>query len=193
MKENETKLCKYCQSEIPKKAKVCPNCRKKVKGGILKWIIIVIVVIAVIAAAAGGNDKTSDTKTQTGSSESSDTKTETSNSEDDKIEYEKYDVKTLMDDLDKNALKAADKYKDQYVELTGVLGNIDSSGSYVCIDSDEENFYIINVQCFIQNDEQLEAIKELESGEAIVVKGKITDVGEALGYSLDLESIKKAK
>lgn len=193
MKENETKLCKHCQSEIPKKAKVCPNCRKKVKGGILKWIIIVIVVIAVIAAAAGRNDKTSDTKTQTGSSESSDTKTETSSSEDDKIEYEKYDVKTLMDDLDKNALKAADKYKDQYVELTGVLGTIDSSGSYVCIDSDEENFYIINVQCHIQNDEQLEAIKELESGEAIVVKGKITDVGEALGYSLDLESIKKAK
>lgn len=188
MKENETKLCKHCQSEIPKKAKVCPNCRKKVKGGILKWIIIVIVVIVVIGVAAGGNDKTSDTKTQTGSSEASEDK-----QQDAKIEYEKYDVKTLMDDLDKNALKAADKYKDQYVELTGVLGTIDSSGSYVCIDSAEENFYIINVQCYIQDDEQLEAIKKLESGEAIVVKGKITDVGEALGYSLDLESIKKAK
>ena len=25
----ETKLCKYCKSEIPYDAKVCPNCRKK--------------------------------------------------------------------------------------------------------------------------------------------------------------------
>ena len=25
----ETKLCKYCKSEIPYDAKVCPHCRKK--------------------------------------------------------------------------------------------------------------------------------------------------------------------
>lgn len=24
----ETKKCKYCKTEIPKDAKVCPNCRK---------------------------------------------------------------------------------------------------------------------------------------------------------------------
>ena len=29
--ENETKLCKHCKSEIPKAAKVCPNCRRKMK------------------------------------------------------------------------------------------------------------------------------------------------------------------
>ena len=32
--ENETKLCKHCKSEIPKGAKVCPNCRKKQGGTI---------------------------------------------------------------------------------------------------------------------------------------------------------------
>ena len=26
----ETKTCKYCQTEIPKKAKICPNCKKKI-------------------------------------------------------------------------------------------------------------------------------------------------------------------
>lgn len=50
----ETKLCKHCQTEIPYKAKVCPQCGKKVKGGKLKWIIIAIVVIVIIAAVAGG-------------------------------------------------------------------------------------------------------------------------------------------
>lgn len=53
--ENETKLCKHCQTEIPKKAKVCPNCRKK-QGGKLKWIIIAIVVIAIIGSVAGSGD-----------------------------------------------------------------------------------------------------------------------------------------
>lgn len=51
--EKETKVCKYCKSEIPKKAKVCPNCRKK-QGGIGKWIVIAVIVIIVIAAISGG-------------------------------------------------------------------------------------------------------------------------------------------
>lgn len=52
-KQLETKICKHCQSEIPKKAKVCPVCRKK-QGGKLKWIIIAVVAILIIAAMAGG-------------------------------------------------------------------------------------------------------------------------------------------
>ena len=53
--ENETKLCKHCKSEIPKAAKVCPNCRKK-QGGIGKWIVIGIIVIIFLAVAFGGGD-----------------------------------------------------------------------------------------------------------------------------------------
>lgn len=53
--ENETKLCKHCKSEIPKAAKVCPNCRKK-QGGIGKWIVIGIIVVIFLAVAFGGGD-----------------------------------------------------------------------------------------------------------------------------------------
>lgn len=61
-KQTETKICKHCQSEIPKKAKICPNCRKK-QSGKLKWIVIAILVIAVIGAAFGGDDTEQATKT----------------------------------------------------------------------------------------------------------------------------------
>lgn len=51
--KDEAKLCKYCKTEIPSGAKVCPNCRKK-QGGKMKWIIIIIVAIIVVAAIANG-------------------------------------------------------------------------------------------------------------------------------------------
>ena len=48
MKENnETKVCKYCQTEISKKAKVCPNCKRK-QGGIGCLGVILIVAFALI-------------------------------------------------------------------------------------------------------------------------------------------------
>lgn len=54
-----TKLCKHCKTEIPKDAKICPNCRKK-QGGIGKWIVIGIVVILLITIGKGGGDKKND-------------------------------------------------------------------------------------------------------------------------------------
>ena len=53
--EKGTKVCKYCKTEIPKDAKVCPNCRKK-QGGIGKWIVIAVIVVALIAAISGGGE-----------------------------------------------------------------------------------------------------------------------------------------
>ena len=50
------KKCKYCQTEIDSKAKICPNCRKK--QGMPKWAIflIVIVIIGIFAAASGSSE-----------------------------------------------------------------------------------------------------------------------------------------
>lgn len=60
----DTKLCKYCQTEISKKAKVCPNCRKKQKGGVFKWIAIVIVALMAVSCAASiGGDESEPKKT----------------------------------------------------------------------------------------------------------------------------------
>lgn len=62
--EQETKVCKHCKSEIPKKAKVCPNCRKK-QSSILKRILIALVVLFLIGCIfGGGDDSASDSNPQ---------------------------------------------------------------------------------------------------------------------------------
>ena len=62
--KKETKVCKHCQSEIPVKAKVCPNCRKKQGGvGCLGVVLIVLGVIIALSAfvsmMSGSKDKNS--------------------------------------------------------------------------------------------------------------------------------------
>lgn len=74
--QQETKTCKYCGTEIPKNAKVCPNCRKKQSHKVRNTILIIlgiIVVIGVIGAMFSGGGNTTTTKnsttTDTGTSE----------------------------------------------------------------------------------------------------------------------------
>lgn len=78
--ENETKLCKHCQTEIPKKAKVCPNCRKK-QGGIGKWIAIAVVVVIILCAAASGGKDEDKPKQISSASSDNNVSNETVNSE----------------------------------------------------------------------------------------------------------------
>lgn len=54
---NEIKQCKYCLTEIPKKAKICPNCKKK-QGGKLKWVIIGVVSLIMIGVVLENDDNT---------------------------------------------------------------------------------------------------------------------------------------
>ncbi len=186
-----TKLCKYCQTEIPYGAKVCPNCQRKLKGGKLKWIVIAIVAIAIIGAlAGGGGDDKKDSPAPT--TEAPATEAPTTEA---KVTYTKYQVTELFDDLGKNALKAQKKYEEQYVELVGYLGTIDSSGDYICLEAAEDDYdYMFqSVNCYIKSEDQQDTVMDLEKGDKIVVKGRITSVGEVLGYSLDIDSIRKAK
>ncbi len=105
------------------------------------------------------------------------------------IEYTAYTVTELSKDLDDNALKAADKYKGQYVELTGRLSVIDSDGKYISIADSEDEWALLGVQCYIKNDEQKQAVMDMSIGDEIVVKGKITNVGEVMSYTLDMTEV----
>lgn len=129
MSEEKTKKCKYCKTEIPADAKVCPQCRKKLKGGKLKWVVLIILVGAIIGAVAGESDSESDKSAATATSSEKKETTTKQKEEAAPIEYTTVSVNDMMSDLDSNAMGASGKYKGKYLEITGNLSNIDASGN----------------------------------------------------------------
>lgn len=198
IQENEIpkgmKKCKTCGKPVAKNAKICPNCGAKQKGGIGKIIIIVITVLILLGLLSGGkkDQKKDDTAEPTASVSTESEETVTAETEDaeEEIEYKEYSMTQLMTDLENNAAAANDTYKGQYVILTGKLSNIDAQGKYISIVDPEDDFAIKNCQCFINGNEEISnVVKTLSKGDIISVKGKIKDVGEVMGYSLDIEEI----
>ncbi len=64
------KKCKYCQSEIDSKAKICPNCKKKqgVPGCLIAIIVFIVLIIIVALSYSGSNsesEKTSNSSSKT--------------------------------------------------------------------------------------------------------------------------------
>ena len=172
--------CNSCGKEVADTAKSCPGCGAKVKKPIYKrvwfWVIIVFVVIGL---ASGGSGESSE------SSNSSNNSTE----KQEKIEYIKLDVDTLNDALENNAASAKETYNGKYVEVTGKLSTIDSDLAYISIVSTTDEWDFIGVHCEIKDSKTKDVVKTLSKDQTIVVRGKITDVGEVLGYYLDIIEI----
>lgn len=183
MSEEKTKKCKHCKMDIPKDAKICPHCRKKQKSGILKWVVLIL-IIGVVIGAVTGEDKSVDSTAKQTEATASDSQKQESES----IEYTSVSVNDMMDALNNNAMGASDKYKGKYLEITGKLTNIDAAGKYIDLMADGD-FEIIGVQCYIKNDDQKAKIASMSKGDTVTLKGKCTDVGEVLGYSLDIDEI----
>lgn len=104
-------------------------------------------------------------------------------------EYITVSVSTLVNELENNAAAAQKKYKNKYVKVTGKLGTIDSDGDYISIDDPADAFSITGVQCFINKNDKKQSnfVLNLRKGQTVTAYGKITDVGELLGYHLEVD------
>ncbi len=183
------KTCDICGAEMAANAKTCPSCGGKNKKPIYKkwwfWVLLVVVV----AAIAGGSGRSGGGQPSGG--DSSKAGSGAGKQQEEPVSYTHYDVTELFDALKKNALSAEKIYNGQYVEIEGYLGTIDSSGKYICVEAAPDNYdYLLDsVQCYIKSEDQTNRVMELAAGDPITVRGKITAVGEVLGYSLDIDSI----
>ena len=192
MSNNKMTTCKTCGKEMARSAKVCPSCGAKNKKPFFTrpWFIAIVALIIIGAIASGGKSESGNTtavadKTNSNNSEVKDNTAENTTIA---IEYVDYTVDDLMAQLEENALKASNDHKGENVRITGKLNNIDSSGKYISLVPNTD-FSIIVVQCYIKNDETKAKVAELSKDSLVTLTGKITDVGEVLGYSLNIDNI----
>ncbi len=183
--------CEKCGTEY--ESNFCPQCGsaeekpKKQKKPVVKkwwfWVLMALATIVTISVISGGGDESSSEGTGTTPTVSSPT--------DNEIVYEKVDLRTMMDELDDNALKAETKYQNKYIEVTGKISNFDSDGSYISIEpvnADAWNFD--NMMCYIKSDQQRQYLLNKSKGDTVTIKGKVKSIGEVLGYSVDIKEVK---
>ncbi len=152
------------------------------------WIIcLVIIVVLIVIVAASGGDEESASNSNDGAQA---TQNQESNNNNNTITYETVDLQKMLDDLDSNAMKAEQTYQNKYVQVTGKIYNFDSDGAYISIEpvnADEWNFD--TVMCYIKNDAQKQYLLNKSKGDTVTIKGKVTSIGEVLGYSIDIKEV----
>lgn len=184
---NKLVNCKACNQEIGKGVKKCPNCGTDQRNFFGKHKIItgilVIVVLVIIGSALGkGGDKTTSTSAPA-------TTANTAKQEQPKPAPLVVTADKLVEDLKNNALSANENYNGKYVELTGQLSNIDSSGKYFSLSPINDDFSLTSIMCYI-TEEQKATVAKFTNKQKVTVIGTITDIGEVMGYTLKVESIK---
>ncbi len=103
------------------------------------------------------------------------------------IEFTAVTVDKMLKDVESNELTAEEKYNGKYVAVKGRVDDIDDSGNFSLYPVNNK-WAIMNVSCFLLDDEQKEGVRNIKKGQVITVKGKITLVSDWLGYSLDVYS-----
>jgi predicted nucleic acid-binding Zn ribbon protein len=190
MSSGKMTTCKSCGAEIAKGGKVtCPKCGKVNKKPVYTrvwFIILCLIVVFAVAGSLGGGDEDTNSQSANTATESNEVATE-----EPEVKPTPLVVTTdeIIDALKSNALNASNTYKDQYVELTGKLVNIDSSGDYFSIGPLNDEYSFDSVMCMI-SEEHLNAVSGFSTGQEVTVIGTITDVGEVMGYTLEVETIK---
>lgn len=182
-------ICKNCGKEMDNRAVICTNCGTMLKKKPIykKWWFWVVIVLAIVIIGAAGSSDSSDNNSSSNNNSSQQSSSSTKTEE---IVYETTDLRTMIDDLKSNALKAEKTYQDKYVEIKGKISNFDSDGDYISIEPvNADAWDFTTVMCYIKNDEQLNFLLEKSKGDTITIKGQITSVGEILGYSIKIAEV----
>lgn len=183
-------VCKACGAQIAKGAKACPACGAKNKKPIFKrvwfWAIIVVVLLGIVIGTSGGDsDNGTAEKPKTSASAKGDSPSAATVKE-----YTQVGIDALLSDLKENAYNAKQTWDDQYVEITGgYVATIDASGAYFSIESKNDAYWLDTIRVDIPYDIRDSVMSQIGSDKSVTIKGKIADVGEVIGYSVDAQEV----
>ena len=97
-------------------------------------------------------------------------------------------IDDMFSDLNSNAYNANVSYKDNYIEVSGKVSEIDPNGEYFILVSDAAEGEQV-VKCIPTGAEALSGLTEISIGGRAVVSGKVTEVDVEKGFSLDVSSV----
>lgn len=173
------------------------------------WLLGLLALIILFAIAQGGGDDTEtavDTPTQSAAqeteaaasedaaeeetTEAEESAAEETTEAEEAPEEEALQVtsRQLIDELEANALRAKTTYEGKLVTVTGYVGNIDASGDYFSLDPEPDAIVFTGVQIYL-DDSHIETVSNYSQGQEVTVTGKITSVGELMGYSVDADTL----
>jgi len=186
------KRCKYCKTEIPREAKVCPNCRRQ-QVGKSKWIIIGVIAFIVVCAALGeGDDQKKEETTATTTESSETTTTETVHETEEITEAterptEAIDIEQFKSECQELDYKSICRNPDDYVGQKIVInvqiqqemdgGFLDDSTYYRCNGNDEYDLWAGD-EYIVELTEASQKSDNLLAEDMITVYGEFTGVQE---------------
>lgn len=104
-------------------------------------------------------------------------------------DYTPVSISSMYNELDANALRAEQTYQNAMIKITGYIRVIDSDGAYISVTQTNGSLDFQSVHCSLRTDEQRKTIISKNIGDEVTVWGKISSVGEILGYSLRVDFI----
>ena len=159
-----------------------------------KRIIGVVCIASFVMIGAINNNSDSGTSSYSSSSNYSSSSSSSSSTSSKQVQetpknYAEADIDILLSDAKNNAAKANRDYKGKYVKIVGgYVFNVESNARYIQIEGNDP-FTLIHVTCKPKDNKVKDAMINLSKGQQVTVYGKITDVGEIMGYSLDLDKV----
>lgn len=110
--------------------------------------------------------------------------------------YAEININQLLKEANENAARANRMYKDKSVKITGgELRNIESNLEYISVESataDTLQYGMLSVQCYLKDERSKNKVLDFKNGQRVTVYGTVLEVGDILGYRIDLDNIEPA-
>lgn len=109
-------------------------------------------------------------------------------------ECPRFTASEMISILEINAIQAQEHFLKEWLEISGFLGDMDSDGKYFTLDTKPSEFRLTDIHCSIPNYRReiiIQKIIQMKKGDPIIVKGKVTDMGEIMGYKVTIVDVYK--